>query len=238
MTYRIAIPTYKRSNTFKEKTLAYLSKTDIDFNNIDLFLSDPSERDLYEKTLTTEKHKKINIIDGVLGVGKQRNFIVDYYPVGQNVVGIDDDISALNMKVDDKTRLPLMNLNQFLEEAFQITKEANLNIWGIYPVNNPYFMKHKISFDFKYIAAGFYGWINNHDKKAYCSDNGVVRFNYVSMNTIGYQGQGGMQVTRTKQRVKKSAEFLAKKYPQLCTLFVSKQGQYEVRLRDKRKVKI
>ena len=46
-----------------------------------------------------------------------------------------------------------------------------------------------------------------------------------------------MQETRTKQRVKESAEFLAIKYPYLCKLFVSKKGYHEVRLKDTRPIK-
>ena len=253
MDYRIAIPTFRRSETIKEKTLNYLAKTDIDFNKIDLFLSDVTERKAYEKSLSTGEYKKINIVDGVIGIGNQRNFIVDYYPVGQKVFGIDDDIQSAILKIDDKTRFELTELDAFIREAFSATEKAGLNIRGVYPVNNPFFMKYSISFDIKYIVACFYGWINNHEDKAYCTledkedfersikyylaDNGVVRFNYVAPKTDYYSESGGMQETRTKQRVKESAEFLAIKYPYLCKLFVSKKGYHEVRLKDTRPIK-
>ena len=37
MDYRIAIPTIKRSETIRKKTLNYLLKTDIDLSKIDIF---------------------------------------------------------------------------------------------------------------------------------------------------------------------------------------------------------
>ena len=52
MDYRIAIPTIKRSETIRKKTLNYLLKTDIDLSKIDIFFSDPSEIPLYKKNLS------------------------------------------------------------------------------------------------------------------------------------------------------------------------------------------
>ena len=51
MKFRIAIPTIKRSKTIKEKTFNYLSKTDIDFKKVDVFLSDANELELYKNSL-------------------------------------------------------------------------------------------------------------------------------------------------------------------------------------------
>ena len=39
MDYRIAIPTIKRSETIRKKTINYLLKTDIDLSKIDIYLS-------------------------------------------------------------------------------------------------------------------------------------------------------------------------------------------------------
>lgn len=246
--YRIAIPTFKRSEAIKNKTFKFLEKTNINFSHIDIFVSDKEEVDLYKESL---KDYNVNIMGSVIGVGKNRNFIVDYYPVGQKVFGLDDDIDSITMKVDSKHIQEIQDLDNFINTAFDITIKNKLNLWGIYPVNNPYFMKNNVSFSLKYIAAGCYGWINNKEDKAYCSledkedfersikyylaDNGVVRFNYISMQTVYYGTSGGMQVTRTKQRIIDSANYLIKKYPYLCKGFISKsRGVKEVRLRDTR----
>ena len=64
MKFKIAIPTIARAETIKNKTINYLSKTDIDFKEVDLFLSDGDELDAYKKSLKeyTFKPKRWNCI--------------------------------------------------------------------------------------------------------------------------------------------------------------------------------
>ena len=77
MNFRIAIPSIQRSKAIKEKTFNYLSKTDIDYKKVDIFLSDENEIDLYKESL---KEYPVNfIITNKKHVNTQRNFIVDYY---------------------------------------------------------------------------------------------------------------------------------------------------------------
>jgi hypothetical protein len=125
-------------------------------------------------------------------------------------------------------------------------------LWGIHPVPNAYFQRPKISTDLRYIAAGLYGWTSRQgdhsldvtleDKEDfersilyYLADGYVTRLNWISIRTAGYHGAGGMQVTRTPERVDASARDLAARYPHLCKLNLSKKsGWAEVRLRDAR----
>ena len=63
-----------------------------------------------------------------------------------------------------------------------------------------------------------------------------MRCEYVTMNTDYYKTEGGLQATRTHQRIKESAEFLARKYPRFCKMNTGKKGGYpEVRLINKPK---
>ena len=129
--------------------------------------------------------------------------------------------------------------------------------WGVYPVENPYFMKPttRKSDDYtstylSYIIGFMTGVINNRkaeirtidDKedyersiKYYLKDGGVLRFNNVTCRTNCYKEPGGMQVERTKKRIHDSAVYLTKEYPKLCTLNTGKKSGYsEVRMKDKR----
>ena len=120
-------------------------------------------------------------------------------------------------------------------------------LWGVYPVDNPYFMSNRITFDLKYVAAGFMGIINEHDPnllvdledkedfersiKYFIKYKKVMRCEYVTMNTNYYKTEGGLQATRTLERIKESAEYLANKYPQFCKMNTGKKGGFpEVRL--------
>jgi len=100
MKFRIAIPTIARAETIKKKTINYLAQTDIDFSEVDLFLSDGNELEAYQENL---KDYPINfIVTNKKHVNTQRNFIVDYYEEGQLVLGIDDDIQSVQMRISEK----------------------------------------------------------------------------------------------------------------------------------------
>ena len=216
MDYRIAIPSYKRSKTINEKTIAYLKRTDINLDLVDVFISDENEYDLYKNNVD------VNIIKGKIGCGGNK-----------------------------KTLLEIKDLNLMIKENFEISLSKNNNLWGIYPVHNAFFMKTNISFGLKYVIGCFYGVVNNHKKHAFVeledkedfertikyflNDKGVTRFNYIAPNTVYYKEAGGMQETRTKERVKSSALILAKKYPSLCKVFISKKGYYEIRFKNIKK---
>src|SRR6056300_994847 len=111
MKFRIAIPTIARAETIKKKTINYLAKTDIDFSEVDLFLSDGNELEAYKESL---KDYPINfIVTNKKHVNTQRNFIVDYYKEGQLFFGNEDDIKKKKMKKYEKKTKPLLNLTEF-----------------------------------------------------------------------------------------------------------------------------
>lgn len=253
MKFKIAIPTIARAETIKNKTINYLSKTDIDFKEVDLFLSDGDELDAYKKSL---KEYPINfIVTNKKHVNTQRNFIVDYYKEGQLVLGIDDDIQSIEMRVNEKKTMPLLNLTDFVNQAFEISLKHNFDMWGVNAVLNPYFMTNNISFNLKYIVACFYGWRNTHKDKAYVStnpeygkedyersikyymeDGGVTRFNYVSPKTKYYSEDGGIQTYRTVEYEQKAVDWLLKTFPMFCVVNTHKKSKWpEVRLKDQRK---
>ena len=253
MKFRIAIPTITRYKTIKQHTLSYLEKTDINFKNVDLFLSNEEELPHYKEEL---KNYPINfIVTNQKHVNTQRNFIVKYYKENQLVLGIDDDIKNIEIKVNDKKTTTLTNLIDFVHKAFEICLPNKIDIWGVNPVLNPFFMSNKITFNLKYVPAGFYGWRNSYQDKAfvstnpeygkedfersiryYIADGGVGRFNYVSMNTKYYAGSGGINSYRTVEYEQKAVEWLIKKFPLYCSLNTHKKSKWpEVRLKDQRK---
>lgn len=253
MKFRIAIPTIARAETIKKKTINYLAKTDIDFSEVDLFLSDGNELEAYKESL---KEYPINfIVTDKKHVNTQRNFIVDYYEEGQLVLGIDDDIQSIEMRISEKKTMPLLNLTEFVDQAFEISQQHKFDMWGVNAVLNPYFMRNNISFNLKYIVACFYGWRNTHQPKAYVStnpeygkedyersiryymaDGGLTRFNYVSPKTKYYSEDGGIQTYRTVEYEQKAVDWLLKTFPMYCTINKHKKSKWpEVVLKDLRK---
>ena len=277
---KIAIPSYKRPNVLKNKTLKVLLEQKIDPKRIIIFVSDKEQKKEYLKILDPNTYDKIVI--GVSGIKNIRNFMANYFKENQKIFYIDDDISQIFQVFNDETKknfsrsigkvIPklergynrshnklhyMRNLGEFIDNAFKTAEEKGCTNWGIYPVENPYFMKPTTedvndytSTKLSYIMGGFTGVVNNKkaeirtidDKedyertiKYYLKDGGVLRFLNVCVRTRCYTEPGGMQENRTKERIHESAVYLTKQYPLLCTLNTSKKSGFsEVKLRDRR----
>tara|TARA_B100000686_G_scaffold56009_2_gene60329 strand:- start:2557 stop:4023 length:1467 start_codon:yes stop_codon:yes gene_type:complete len=257
--YTIAIPSYKREKTLRDRTMKLLQDYNIDPKKINIFVANDEQKKLYENTLQIDSYNKI--IVGEVGIKNIRNFMANYFDEGQHIFYIDDDIydiyecinnDDINNKKNNKL-IKLKSLDDLILKGFELCKEKNLNNWGVYPVHNAYFMK-PTSNDKKYISTnlcyiiGFMtGVINNKiaelrtidDKedyertiKYYLKDRGVLRFNNITCKTKCYKEAGGMQIERTKQRIHDSALYLTEKYPELCSLNTSKKSGFsEIRLK-------
>jgi hypothetical protein len=247
--YIIAIPSYNRYDIISNKTLKTLYEGNVSKNKIFIFVANKEQYKLYEETVDKKLYHKIII--GKLGITNQRIFISKYFPIGQYIVSLDDDIEEVS-KLRGKDKLVrIKDLNQFFIEAYQLMRETGLYIWGIYPVRNPFFMKNKITYDLKFIIGMMYGYINRHDKKLYPStmietredyemsvlyykmDGGVIRFNNINPKTK-FLAEGGVGIDRL-ERNKKSAEYLINKYPDIFSLKYRKNGLVEVRMNKLKK---
>ncbi len=264
MNYVIAIPSYKRHTTLKKKTMKVLEHYKIPSNIIHIFVADSKEAKIYKDTLEPNSYGKIII--GRPGIKEIRNFMAKYFKQGQRIVYLDDDISRIwrcisknnpENKKDNKL-IELESFDKFVKEAFKMSVKTGYNNWGVYPTDNPFFMKpttkngKHISTDLKFLIGFFTGVINNHqaekrtisDKedyertiKYYLADGGVLRFNNISCNTRCYKEPGGIQTDRKKENSRINAGILIKNYPEMVTINTSrKSGFVEIRLRDKRNV--
>ena len=261
--YVVAIPSYKRPDTLKNKTLKVLQKYKIDPKKIVVFVADKEQEKVYREALPKGSVGKIVV--GVPGIKNIRNFMPKYFPEGQYIFYMDDDIYKIydtystNKSRDKSTfkQRELKSLKDLIAQAFKLCEKSKITNWGVYPVNNPFFMKARtgdirdyVSTNLCYIIGFMTGVINNRkaeirtidDKedyersiKYYLKDGGLLRFNNITCYTKCYKEPGGMQVERTHKRIHDSAVYLTKQYPNLCTLNTSKKSGYtEIRLRDTR----
>jgi hypothetical protein len=250
--YEVAIPSYKRHEAIKEKTLATLMRYGIPASKITVFVANKEEEALYKTSLDPRTYGKIVV--GVKGMHDIRNFITGYYPIGTKIVNIDDDIKGF-LEYDDGTKRkerPLRSLISTIHRGFAECAKAGTALWGVYPVANGYFMKPKVSTDLRYIIGSFWGCINPGLKEIeitteykedyqrsilyYKKFGAVVRLNMVAPISAYYTEAGGMQVvTDRKEREERGARWLVKTYPEFAVLNASKKSGYmEVRLKDLR----
>ena len=248
MSFVIAIPSYKRAKTLRDKTLALLKRKGVPASIIFIFVATTEEKEEYDSVLCPADYN--TLIVGVPGMGNIRNFITSYFPLGQKIMNIDDDISDFKELVDGK--LEETDMMKAFQDGFTECENKKLRLFGFYPVANAFFMKRKIRHDLRYIVGAVWGIINPgldvltitlDDKEdyersilMYVADNGVVRFEYYCPITKYYKEPGGMQNGgRTTERIDRSARNLVERFPRLASLNLGKKsGKTEVRLKAKK----
>jgi len=240
MTYKIAIPSYKRSLLCNNQTLKMLHDNAIDPSLIYVFIVE-QELDIYVANLNPKWYNAIII--GQKGIGNQRQFIRDYFNEGEHIISIDDDIVNVDFSLTDYVKL-----DDFFKDAFIECVKHKSFIWGIYPVNNKFFREKQKSLTtcLNFIVGAFYGFINRPNCDDLClhigdekedveqtilyfkKDSIVLRFNKIAFKTKYYNSNGGLG--GLKHRIfdaKINAEMLQALYPQYGKIKVRKNGVYE-----------
>lgn len=238
MDWVIAIPSYKRPDILRKKTLKTLQDGGVDMARVTVFLASDEEATVYGSL-------PVATVVGVPGLAAQREFIHDYYPLGQRIVFIDDDIGAVKQKNGDRL-LPVTDLSRLFDGAFELMGEAN--IWGVYPAANARFMKDTVTRDCRYIIGALYGIRNTREEcrkvrfgdsmedrertlRYWSADGEVVRLNYITIITK-YFGTGGMESPTRKAETEQWATVVAERWPTLVKkIYKPKQGIWDLQFR-------
>lgn len=242
--YIIAIPTYNRVEEVIKKTLNTLKNANINKSKIYLFVANKQQFNLYNNNVPKDMYNKIII--GKKGITNQRMFISKYFPEGQYIISMDDDIEDFKI-LKGENLIKLKNINKFFIEAYKLLLKEKLYIWGIYPVYNPFFMYNEITTDLRFIIGMTYGYINRHNKNLklsgktetkedyeltilyYKLDGGVLRFNNICVKSK-LNAPGGLGTDRF-ERNEKSANYLKDKYPDIVIRKDRKNGMPEIKLK-------
>lgn len=252
MNYRIAIPSYQRSDQLVDKTLKLLERHNINPDIVDVFVANQEEYDKYKSALSKTPYQ--NLIIGERGMGAIRRFTQKYYPEGTRVMNFDDDLIDILRKENDKKMVPVENLEeQVILRGFKELEKEGAYLFGVYAAANAMFMKHRVAVGLYYVIGSCWGLITRHDNdlsvtlddkedfertlQHYVKDGKVVRLDDITCKTK-YYGIGGMQEERTEDRITKSAEDLVKRFPGLCTMYIRETTNHaELRLKDTRSIK-
>jgi hypothetical protein len=227
--YIVAIPTYKRYEQVYNKTINTLLKGKVPSSKIYLFVANKSEYNKYKENVPEKSYN--SIIIGKKGITNQRNFMNNYFKEGQCVLYLDDDVEkVLILKNKQSNNLvQLTNIHNFIIKAFNKCIENNIYLWGIYPVNNAFFMRPRptISNGLRFILGTFYGQIIRHSKDLkltltekedfqnsilhYIKDGSVLRFDKVTIKTNFYNPDGGIMAASASQGSQGRASDLEKR---------------------------
>ena len=249
--YKIAIPSYKRPETIKKKTLKVLESYNIDPSRITIFVADESEYEAYKFSLKDTPYQ--NIVVGVPTIGAQRNFIERWYPEGTKLMMFDDDIEEVQKKISEQKLGRIDNLEEeVIIKGFEECEKVGAKTFGIYAASNAYFMKERVYNKLCYIIASMFGVIVQHNDdlvrvtnhgedyeysiRQYILNGSVVRFDNYTVKSNYYKEDGGLQTIRTKEYVLESITKIAEMFPDYCTMYIRETtGMAELRLKDTRK---
>jgi hypothetical protein len=244
---RFAIPSYNRIKELGEKSLHTLAEHGITPEEIDIFVV-KEEFDAYENEYPEHKFHI-----GPLGMKNIRNFIFqEFYDEGDKVVSMDDDIDKIRMKNPKGWEASCyedceLNLRAEIDLAFKECEKSGRHLWGLYPVENHFFMKNDISYDYKFCGGWMWGCIVDKESllvgtdqyedyerciRHYLKDGGMIRLNYLCCKTK-YINEGGMGKDR---KFEEAQNYLQNNYGDLFYLKKKKGGLNPV-LKDLRKIK-
>lgn len=261
--YRVVINSAGRALTLATKTLPMLRDGGVPMDRVTVSVPPGDINDYMETifgfdgiTLMENLHdpfdKRLEMV-GVapVGLGRARNNVLDAASPGERLLFVDDDLTGVFRATGPQTLEPITDIDGWLRRCWEEAEAAAVTLWGIYPVRNPYFMKNRANTKLTYICGGLFGVkvtgreyerVVLDDKedfersiRHYLADGRVLRFENVAIGTTGYSGAGGMQLSRTSERVMEACRYLVATYPGLCSLNLKKKsGWAEVRLADRR----
>jgi hypothetical protein len=226
MDYIILVITYNRVDICYKKTLTTLKENKIPKSLINLVVHNKEQAELYKKGIPKEYYNKIIITNENNGATGQMNWIYRHYKIGQKLIKLDDDISAI-YKLEGEKLVKTNTLKSIIDEGFKLCDDNGFKLWGLYPVTNAYFMSSQMPYttDLRFIVGAFMGIINEKiqistDVKikndyeytilSYLKNGGIIRFNRIAFKYDISKNEG----ERTKTMMK-DADILIKKYPSL-----------------------
>jgi len=258
--YKICIASYNRPDFLHKKTLCLLEKHNVPKNLIYIFVHNEEQLALYDFVVKNG----YNVINSNTpnGLRHQREFISNFFEEGTHIVAIDDDIQeVLEIVVDNEQLLqkmtknaldinpettqkniklgyrlaPIKDLMGFFKNAFESLHKYKLSLWGIYPVNNAFFMNHSKdpTTCLTLIVGCLFGFINHRETqklnienkedyersiKHFIKDGGVLKFNNVTVKTTFYQGTGGMNNSNRWYDTEYCINKLIELYPKYCKI--------------------
>ena len=260
----VAIPTFMRYDTLKNKTLNMLENEDFPKGDIYIFFATKGEKEKYGLG-----NEYPNQIVGLPGLTFQRNFICSYFDDGQEIMWLDDDLSEIKTVFIDPEKAGKAFQNSYkdstvkelIEIGFSSLEENECSLFGVYPVNNKGFMKvDSITTDLRYIIGCCYGTINDKELftfdvnekdggskedflrtlMVYEEEGKVVRINSHTAITKYYKEEGGLQsgILDKPFGTRLERDTLSMNY--ICERFKGmafpnmKNGYPEIKLKDKR----
>jgi len=242
--YRICIPSYRRANLIRERTLRLLNNYNVPKELIDIIVETEDMKNEYIKSIGSDYNI---IVSNTKGVGQKRNFVRRYYQQETDVkylVCLDDDLlQILDM---DKPIECFDDFEKIILRGFDECEKHQCDLWGVSPLTNPFFMKRKVSSNLKYICGAMFGLIidrsvppiqtqfDHCEDMEFClqhflRDDAVIRLNWICFKHEYFVDNGGIttycgSVAERKKEAEINCKKLASMYPDMVKYTTNKWG--------------
>ena len=242
MEYVLAIPSLSRPCALKKKTLQLLDTYNIPKSSIYVFVVE-NEYEIYKSIIGDE----YNLVCGVCGIAAQRNFISNYFKLDTYILSMDDDIEKVMFLDDDIDLTSVNNLKLIINFMINTMESSQINLAGVYPIANAFYMRDTITTDLRFCIGGFYIFRNKklmlstsaESKEDYentinyfIHDSSVLRFSNLCFKSKKH-ACGGLGKHRDALNAY-AASYLVNTYPSVCVY--RKNSVTEIRL--KRNIKL
>lgn len=236
--YEVAIPSRGRAETLS--TVELLKGLPA---NITIFVDEKEDAEKYAK------HHDCKIVEtGTSGITKARNFILDYYKEGTNVVMLDDDLRGIKTMVGSKLKaLDFSQVDTLIRTGFNACVKWNTKLFGIYPIPNAFFMSRSISVN-TFIIGTFTGVIvgdlrydedlelkEDYDftLKHILKYKRAIRFNNFCVDAKHYSNAGGCKDRRDADLEQRCVQKLLALYPAFIRINPKRSNEILLSIKSK-----
>ena len=222
----VVIPSYKRSDTIATKTLRYLKSRAYPTDKIFIFVANEEEAGIYRAAVPA--HLYNSIVVGVVGLCAQRNFITNYYPEGEILLQMDDDVVSVRG----------LELDEILRRGLEALRGGS-GLFGVMPNDDARTFKDRTTEHLTHILGSFFlcrnHWairITKTEKEdlersiLYFKMYGKVhRLQCCGVSTGYGKGTGGLQMPGRQERIKEEIQNMVTLYPGYCKAVMKKKGE-------------
>lgn len=224
----VAIPSYKRTSVCLHKTLKTLFAAHYPQSKITIFVADDEEAVAYRQMLR-HTMPAVSVVVGRRGLQPQRAFIADYYPDGDTLLCMDDDVDGI------KT-LHGTDFCSLIRSGMKALADNQSGLWGVLPNDDGRKMKDETTKHLTHILGSFFLCVNRKDLvptqtekedyersilyfKAYGS---VLRYKGAGVQTTYMLQGGGLNTGDRKAEMSRGALALRQMYPAAVKVITKK----------------
>ena len=250
--FKIAIPSYKRAGQKQFKTIKYLNSIGVKRDTIYLFVHKKEYEDYLKLYNKVAKVIPVEYETNEGGIVRIHNYITRYFPEGQKLLCMDDDVSGIYRSIPSvdgkykKEKLTKKTFKSFTNKHFKLLGDNNISLCGLYPVDNSMFMDNQKKFNYgnEWVMGCCYFTLNKREiilnEECWCKEEvqrSILHFPSLRSNKYcfrtTYYAPGGITATGRNDEVEKEcATKLFEMYPDNFTkIFQRKNGKWDLKLK-------